>query len=138
MCKPSQSSADDELVKVLTELLNTRRLTAEQIMREACDKLYGPAAEPMRSYYRLLEQAASDCTALCKSWRLPSPPLVYLPEIESKAAALLDQAAAVAADTPVRARVAQERALWQAARDLLADRRENPKGAEPSKANPGM
>jgi hypothetical protein len=114
------------------------QLTARQIMTEACTKLYGPAAEPMRQFYETLEKATSDCTIPVKSWRLPSPERVYTPEIEAQAQARLDEAAAVQVDADVRARIDHERAMWQQARSAIAKLRVQPEEAKPSKQNPGM
>jgi len=113
-------------------------LTAERIMREACEKLYGPAARPMLRFYQVIEKAMADSTLLAKSWRLPSPEKIYTPQVQAQAAAALDKAASVDADTLVHARIAAEQKMWDRAKRLMAKLRVNPQGGRPSKANPGM
>jgi hypothetical protein len=54
------------------------------------------------------------------------------------AGAALDEAAKLAADEAARARIAQERGLFDQLKALLADLRAAPRDAQPSKANPGM
>jgi len=84
-------------------------LTARQIMNEACRKLYGRAAEPMRNYYEALERA------------------MYTPEIEARASAHLARAAPMADDEPARKRIRVETRLWQTARKALAHIRQDGK-----------
>jgi hypothetical protein len=111
---------------------------ARKIMHEACVKLYGPAADAMQGYYFTFEQAMDACQIPVKSWRLPSPEKIYSPQVESAAAAALDEAGKLAADDAARARIAQERALFNQLKVLLASLRATPRDAKPSKANPGM
>ena len=113
-------------------------VTSRKIMQEACAKLYGPASAAMCNYYATIEQAMADSDLLAKSWRLPSPELIYTPEIEKKATGYLDSARAIPVDGAAGERIRQERALWDDACALLAKLRAKPEGAQPSKANPGM
>ena len=111
---------------------------ARRIMSEACVKLFGPAADAMQRYYAIFEKAMGDSTIPAKSWRLPSPEKIYAPQTASAAAAALDEAAKLAADDAARTRIAQERALFDQLKTLLADLCAAPRDARPSKANPGM
>jgi len=111
---------------------------ARQIMSQACEKLYGPAGESMQRYYHVFEQAMDACPIPAKSWRLPSPEKIYSPQTESTAARVLDEAEKLATDPDAKVRIAQERALFDQFRKLLADLRNSPRESTPSNANPGM
>lgn len=113
-------------------------LTAEQIMREACTKLYGPASEPMRKFYETIERAMADCRIPVKSWRLPSPEKAYLPEHEATAARFLEQAAGMNVSHAIRERINHETRMWARARAVIGGLRSNPQEAKPSTQNPGM
>ena len=113
-------------------------VTARQIMSEACQKLYGPAAEPMRRFYATIEEAMANSTLLAKSWRLPSPELIYTPDVEQQATTCLDQAGAVETDDVIQDRIAQEHQMWEAAKRAMSNLRAHPEGHKPSKQNPGM
>lgn len=113
-------------------------VTTQQIMNEACQELYGPAAEPMLKFYTTIENAMANSDLLAKSWRLPSPELIYTPKIEAKAIALLDEAAAIKTDDDIQTRIAQERQMWETAKEAMAPLRVRPEGHKPSKQNPGM
>lgn len=63
---------------------------------------------------------------------------IYSAQTESAAGAALDEAGKLATDADVKARIAQERAQFNRLKALLADLRQAPRDAEPSKANPGM
>ena len=107
-------------------------LTATQIMTEACTKLYGPAAQPMLRFYETIERATEDVPPTIRgyAWRLPKPENIYLPPIEATATAALDEAASTKADADIQARIAQERAMWENARVVLAKARANKKAKE--------
>ncbi len=98
------------------------KLTAKQIMTEACDKLYGPAAKPMLRFYQIIEKSLTDAPPNIRGfgWNLPSAEKILLPTVEANATAALDEAAACPASPEVQARIAQERAMWEKARAALA------------------
>ena len=99
-------------------------LTCEQIMGEACRKLYGPAAEHMLAFYRVLERAMFDkkTDGFHGGWFLweSGPNEVYTPEVEQAATRHI-RAAAKTSDAPeILARIRQEQQMWNGARKLLA------------------
>ena len=98
-------------------------LTADEIMTEACDKLYGSAAKDMFGYYRTLEQAMTDSKEYAGNWGLPWPQRIYTPQVEAKATAFLDSASGATDDATVLARIAAERAIWDEARQVMAELR---------------
>ena len=53
-------------------------LTAEKIMTEACQKLYGPAAKPMLQFYQVIEKAMADSSEHGGNWQLPTPTKILL------------------------------------------------------------
>jgi hypothetical protein len=110
-------------------------LTSKQIMSEACAKLYGPAAQPMRRFYETIEKSTAEVPPTIRgyAWRLPEPQKIYLPPIEALATAALDEAASFKADADIQARIAQERAMWDNARTVLTTARADKKAKE--KAN---
>jgi len=95
-------------------------LTAEQIMTEACQKLYGPAAKPMLQFYAVIEKAMAESKEHGGNWNLPSPEKIYSPDVELQASRHLDSAAAVTADDTILARIAQERKMWDNAKEVMA------------------
>lgn len=101
-------------------------LTSRQIMAEACDKLYGSASRPMQRYYEIVERAMLDAPETLRgfAWKLPGPEDIYPPEIEAAAAAALEEAGRVAVEPAVTARIDQELAIWDRARQAIAKARQ--------------
>lgn len=95
-------------------------LTCDQIMTEACEKLYGKAAKDMFNYYRTLEMAMLATKEYAGNWALPWPQLIYTPKVEAQATAYLDSAAKSSSDATILARIAAERAIWDEARQAMA------------------
>ena len=95
-------------------------LTAEQIMTEACAKLYGPAAKEMLSFYQVLEKTMLETTAFGRNWHLPSPETVYHRDVERQAAKYLHEAAEATDDPAILARIADERRMWNQARQTMS------------------
>ena len=81
-------------------------LTSKQIMSEACAKLYGPAAQPMLRFYETIEQATTEVPPTLRgfAWHLPSPASIYLPPIEARATAALDEASSIKVGADIQAR----------------------------------
>jgi len=68
-------------------------LSFKEIMLPACQKLYGPAANDMYSFYQLLNQENMNCPAPNFRWTLPRPYEVYDdPNMLLDAELLLDSA----------------------------------------------
>jgi hypothetical protein len=101
------------------------KLTAKQIMTEACEKLYGPAAQPMRRFYEIIEKSMADAPPTLRgfAWKLPGAEDMILPPVEAAATATLDEAAACPASAEVQARIGQERSMWEKAQATLAKMR---------------
>jgi len=96
------------------------KLTARQIMTEACDKLYGPAAQHMLKFYQVIEQAMADSTEHGGNWNLPSPEKIYTMEIEARATKHLETASAATTAPEIAARIDQERKMWDTAKKVMA------------------
>lgn len=101
-------------------------LSVEQILRPACQQLFGPAAEQMYAYYRVFEKATMASELTGENWRLPSPELIYTPEYETEATRLIESALAATEDPTILARIEQERKNWQEATQMLARLRAEP------------
>ena len=95
-------------------------LTAEQIMGEACRKLYGPAAGHMQAYYGILEKAMAETLEFGSNWHLPSPDTVYTPRIAHEASGHLAAAEDAVDDPAILARIVEERRAWNNARKLMS------------------
>ena len=48
-------------------------MTGDQILQDACNKLYGKGADAMLAYYKALAEASKQCTAKSYAWVPPSP-----------------------------------------------------------------
>lgn len=113
------------------------KLTAKQIMTEACEKLYGPAARPMLRFYEIIEKSVADAPPNIRgfAWNLPSAEKIVLPAIETAATAALEEASAVSTDADIKKRIAQERAMWENARTALAKVRSEKKAKQAQQSN---
>ena len=113
------------------------KLTAKQIMTGACEKLYGPAAQPMLRFYEIIEKSVAEAPPNIRGfgWNLPSAEKIFLPAIEAAATAELEEAEATPADADVKKRIAQERAMWENARAALAKVRAEKKAKASQKPN---
>jgi len=113
-------------------------VAAGEVMHEACAKLFGQVADNMFNFYQSLDQAMLDSGLRAKSWRLPSPELVYTPAVVQEATMWINRSRKGAVDPDVQARIAEERKMWDHACEVMARLRVHPEGHQPSKANPGM
>ncbi len=98
-------------------------LSAEQILRDACEKLYGPAAEPMLAYYLRLAQAMAECPQHGNSWNLPDALTVYPSDTIGELRGHLAQAQKVAREHggPVWERVQVDMRTWSRAQRALQE-----------------
>lgn len=96
-------------------------LSADEILTDACQKLYGPAAQPMRRYYRELEHAMRNTPVHSGIWNLPPGDALYTPDICRRLSGMLAEAAeaATVAAPQVRERIAAETAVWELAEQTL-------------------
>ncbi len=101
-------------------------LSADQILTDACGKLYGPAAEPMRKYYQILEEAMANTELHSGIWNLPDPTEVYTPEVIQRVRRCLAQAQQIAQQEGglVWERVQADMKLWSHAQRALEELRE--------------
>ena len=96
------------------------QVTAREVLSEACRKLYGPAAEPMRNFYQTLEQAALDTPEAGGNWGLGDPGKIYPPAVQAQASEYLQEALQATHDPAIRDRIRDEIAMWDEAREVLA------------------
>ena len=97
-------------------------LSFKDIMLDACQKLYGPAANDMYSFYCLLNQENMNCTAPNFRWSLPRPYEVYDdPNMLLDAELLLDSALEKAAKVggAVLERVQTQYDNWMISLDMI-------------------
>ena len=113
------------------------KLTARQIMTEACEKLYGPAAKPMLRFYEIIEKSVADAPPTLRgfAWKLPGAESIILPFVEAAATAALEEAESTPTNADVKKRVAQERLMWENARTALAKVRSEKKAKAAQQSN---
>jgi hypothetical protein len=102
-------------------------LSAQDILRDACRRLYGPAAEAMLAYYREIERAFRECPQHGNIWNLPDPLAVFTPQVQRRLRDYLREATRLSAEVggEVQERLEAERALWgRAERTLREQERE--------------
>lgn len=104
-------------------------LTGDQILTEACQKLYGPAADPMREYYRVLEEAMTNTRSHSGIWNLPDPTEIYTPEVSQQVRRCLARAQRIAReqDGQVWERVQVDMRIWSRAQRTLEELRQQDK-----------
>ncbi len=73
-------------------------LTAEQILRPACQKLFGAAAEPMLAFYMECAKALEANPNHGAMWGIPHASLTYTPEVLKTIRGLLGQAMQMGAE----------------------------------------
>ena len=102
------------------------KVTSDEVMTEACSKLYGPAAGHMFGFYKTLEKAMVDTGNGVSggNWSLPTSIYwMYTPQVQVQATEYLQAAAAVAtatADSAISQRVALEQQMWETAKAAIA------------------
>jgi hypothetical protein len=100
-------------------------LSADAILTDACAKLFGSAAAPMRAYYAELEAALRQGQVHSGIWNLPAGDAVYPPAVCERVRQRLAEATAAVqpARVEVQQRVAAEVAAWQLAEQTLGELR---------------
>jgi hypothetical protein len=103
---------------VLSRLIFEPGLDAGILMDEFCRKAYGPAAEPMRAYYALLEQETERAmNEQWKTWGKSFAEALDQPDQVKRIEALFQEALGrIRADSDDRARVDMAFEAWQYAR----------------------
>ena len=91
------------------------------VLREACDKLYGPAGEAMFNYFHVLDEAVAQTQVEGSTWNLPPARLIFRDEVIEAAGAALDEALQAAkGHRDATRRVAGEVALWHESLETLS------------------
>ena len=62
---------------VSSKAMWTDEMTGEEILKDACNKLYGPAADAMFDYSKALADCSENCTAYSMTWVPPTVKEVY-------------------------------------------------------------
>lgn len=92
----------------------------QQVLREACARLYGPAGEPMYEYFRLHDEAMTQTQVEGSIWNLPPAELIFRDEVVERARAALHEAIKAARGHRLACqRVAMEVALWHESEQAL-------------------
>ncbi len=96
--------------------------SADALLGDACRKLFGPAAGPMRRFYGELARALRRCPQHGGNWNLPDANAVYPPAVVARARQYLEQAeaAAATAQLAVRQRIGEEAEAWALAEQTLS------------------
>ena len=96
-------------------------LTGDEILMDACTKLYGNAANEMYGYYQALATASEECTAYSMTWVPPEPSQMYtvaqIRKIDSALAKAKGKLNSVTADQ--KARMENQISLWEDAKELF-------------------
>ena len=92
-----------------------------QLLRDACDRLYGPAAEPMYRYFNTGANAVERTAVVGSGWNLPPAEDIFQEDVMADMRrALADAMTAVAnADQRTWQRVATEVTLWHESEQAL-------------------
>lgn len=99
-------------------------------MSDACEKLFGPAAQAMMNYYNVFEKAMLETEITVGNWNLPSAERVYTPAVESMADKWIETAKNIAEESNnenIYKRVDEEMKLWNIAKSALAKLRQENK-----------
>lgn len=98
-----------------------RQLDGDEILMDACTKLYGNAANEMYGYYQALATASEECTAYSMTWVPPEPSQMYtvaqIRKIDSALAKAKGKLNSVTADQ--KARMENQISLWEDAKELF-------------------
>lgn len=96
-------------------------LTGDQILMDACSKLFGNAASEMYGYYKALADASESCTAYSMTWVPPEPSQMYTATHIRKIDAAIAKAKAklnsVSADE--KKRMQNQISYWENAKKLF-------------------
>ena len=96
-------------------------LTSEQILKDACRKLYGSAADAMYSYYKCLEDISAECTARSVVWYSAAPNQMYtsanINRVNATITTVRQSLSGVTATQ--RARIENQIALWETAKQHI-------------------
>lgn len=93
-------------------------LTGEQMLLDACHKLYGAAAEDMFLYYKALADSSEMCEGSSICWIPPQPSEMYTPDRVEIINAIIDEAKSKldSVTEEQKARMENQFTLWNRAR----------------------
>ena len=96
-------------------------MTGDQILQDACNKLYGKGADAMLSYYKALADASKQCTAKSHAWVPPSPSAVYTGAQVKKIDAAIAKAESLlnSVSSLEKQRMQNQIKLWKTAKTYL-------------------
>jgi hypothetical protein len=97
-------------------------LTAEQILKPACQRLFGEAAAPMLAFYMECAKDLEQCPLHAVNWGLPNPRSVYTPEAIAKLDGFLTEASQKAENgqPEARQRIQDTVACWKKAKEAIS------------------
>lgn len=95
--------------------------TFEDIMRPACEKLFGAAGDAMYDFYNALNEPVGDCTSYSQSWYPPDLNGIYTTTHEANADKHMNQALNVATKIggDVYTRVKNQYDIWQTTKSYI-------------------
>jgi hypothetical protein len=96
-------------------------LTAEQILKPACQKLFGEAAASMLAFYMECAKDLDQCPLHAVNWGLPNPRSVYTPEAIAKLDGYLAESSQKAENgqPEARQRIQDTVACWNKAKEAI-------------------
>jgi hypothetical protein len=95
--------------------------TGDQLLKDACQKLYGKGADAMLAYYQALANASKACSADSHAWAAPNPASVYTPEQVKKIDATIATAKSMLSKVSAleRQRMQNQIDLWENAKNYF-------------------
>jgi hypothetical protein len=92
--------------------------SGDDLLKEACDKLFGKASDAMLGYYQALANASKDCNADSHAWAAPDASKVYTPAHVAKIDAALAKAKALLNQVTdlEKQRIENQIELWEKAK----------------------
>lgn len=95
--------------------------TGDQILQEACDKLFGEGSDIMFKYYHTLAEISESCTARSIAWVPPLPSEMYTPANKAKIDAIIKEAKTYLSrvSDKERSRMENQIEYWENARNLF-------------------
>ncbi len=96
-------------------------LTGDQILKDACDKLFGAGSDVMFEYYHTLAEISENCTARSIAWIPPQPYEMYKSSDKKKIDGIITKAKAMLPNVTAdqKARMENQIGYWENARTLI-------------------
>ena len=95
--------------------------TGDELLKDACDKLFGKGSDAMFAYYKALANASAACEADSHAWAAPEPSKVYTTEHVKKIDAAISGAKAMLSQVTEleRQRMQNQIDLWEKAKGYI-------------------